>query len=204
MADFCQGVHVDLGIGCDADFSRPRANHRPENGILPQLVGRFNQSAELGRDRTTPFPFPSCQVGRQRVFEFAELFEFALGFGERRLGHGNDTATSFFALAAQAHDPSDFIETETERLRFANEPHLLQRSIVIQTITARRARWLREKPAPLVEANGVGLHSRKLCQPANQQGLFIHRVSNAACSPVIRPSNMIAPSTMTVGIARTP
>ena len=101
MADFCQGVHVDLGIACDADFSRPRANHRPENGILPQLVGRFNQSAELGRDRTTPFPFPSCQVGRQRVFEFAELFEFALGFGERRLGHGNDTATRFSVLAAQ-------------------------------------------------------------------------------------------------------
>src|SRR5207237_1660244 len=65
-------------------------------------------------------------------------------------------------------------------------------------------RRLREEPAPLVKADGVRFHSRKLCQPPDQQRLVIHRVSNAACSRVIRPSNMIAPSTATVGIARTP
>jgi len=40
--------------------------------------------------------------------------------------------------------------------------------------------------------------------PPNKQWPFAHRVSNAAYSRVMRPSKMIAPSTTTVGIARTP
>src|SRR5438034_11198869 len=124
----------------------------------------------------------------KRVAKTLQLFQLRLGFGERRFGHRDDAATGFPALAAQTHDPPDFIETEAERLRFAYEAHLVQRGIVVDAVSARRSRRLREEPAPLVEADGAGSHYRKPCQPTNQQRLFIHRVSNAACSRVIRPS----------------
>ncbi len=102
------------------------------------------------------------------VAEKPQFLQLRLRFGESRFGDCYDTAACFFAVASQAHDSFDFIEAETERLRFADERYLFQRSIVIHTITARRSRWLREEPAPLVKADGIGLHSRKLCQPPNQ------------------------------------
>src|SRR3989442_14038470 len=97
-----------------------------------------------------------------------EFSELGLGFGERRLGDGDNAAAGFLSLAAQAHDALDFIQAEAERLRFADEAHLVQRRVVIDAVTARRSRWIREKPAPLVKADGIGLHSRKLCQPPDQ------------------------------------
>lgn len=110
---------------------------------------------------------PAREVGCERIFELAQFFQFSFGFGEGRLGHGNDAATRFSALAAQAHDAVDFIKTEAERLRFADEAHLVQRGVVIYAIITWCPRWLREKPAPLVKADGIGLHSRKLCKPPN-------------------------------------
>src|SRR5438034_11842253 len=103
----------------------------------------------------------------KRVAKTLQLFQLRLGFGERRFGHRDDAATGFPALAAQTHDPPDFIETEAERLRFAYEAHLVQRCIVVDAIAARRSGRLREERAPLVKADVVGPHSRKFCQPAN-------------------------------------
>src|SRR5439155_20850923 len=111
-----------------------------------------------------------------------------------RLGHRDYTAASLPPLPAQAHDASDFIETEAERLCFANESHLLQRRIIIYAVTTCRSEWLWEKPAPLVKTDCVGLHSRKLRQPPNQQRPLVHRVRSAACPRVMRPSNVMAPS----------
>ena len=60
----------------------------------------------------------------QRIFELADFCQLRLSLGERCLGHGNGAATSFRALAPQAQDAPNFIETEVERLRFADQPYL--------------------------------------------------------------------------------
>src|SRR6266498_1073599 len=149
-----------------------------------------------------PFLFPSCQVRCEPILKLVQFFELLLSFGKRGFGYRDDAAAGFLPLPAQTHDAPDFVQGEAERLRFADEPYLVQRGVVVHAISTRRSRWLREKPAPLVKADCVGPHSRKLRQPANQQRLLIHRLSNAACSRVIRPSNMMSPFTTTVGIAR--
>src|SRR2546425_10158685 len=108
---------------------------------------------------------PSRQVRCEGVFEFAELFELGFGFGEGRLGHGDNTAAGFLALAAQTDDAPDFIETEAERLRFANEAYLVQCGVAIDAVPARCSRWLREEPAPVIKSDRVGLYPRQLRPP---------------------------------------
>src|SRR5439155_119616 len=97
----------------------------------------------------------------KRVAKVLQFFQLCLRFGKRCLRH-RDYAAASFATPAQTHDVSNFIETETERLRFANEPHLLQRGIVVDAIATRQPLRLREKADPLVKADRIGPHSRKL------------------------------------------
>ena len=61
----------------------------------------------------------------KRVAELLQIFQLRFRFGKRGFGNGNNTAASFPALAAQAHDAPNFIETEAKRLRFADEAHLI-------------------------------------------------------------------------------
>src|SRR5581483_11871360 len=131
----------------------------------------FNQSAKLRRNGTARLSFPSRKICCQCFFEFAELLKLGFRFGERRLGYRNHTAAGFLPLAPQAHDAPNFIEAEPERLRFADEPHLLQRGVIIYAITARRSRRLRKESASLVKPNGVRGDPRELCQPPDEKFL---------------------------------
>jgi hypothetical protein len=49
-------------------------------------------------------------------------------------------------LAAQTHDAPDFIEAKAERLRFADEAHLVQRAVV-RSLAMTRSRMMRARPA---------------------------------------------------------
>src|SRR2546430_11767556 len=95
----------------------------------------------------------------KRVAEGFQFFQLCLGFGKRCLRH-RDYATASFATPAQTHDTSNFIETETERLRFANESYLFERGVVVNAVATGQPLRLREEPAPLVKADRIGLDSR--------------------------------------------
>src|SRR5438034_10240257 len=105
----------------------------------------------------------------KRVAKVLQFLQPCLRFGKRCLRH-RDYATASFATPAQTHDASNFIETETERLCFANEPHPLQRGIVVDAIAACRSRWLREEPAPLVKADRIGPHPESFASPPIDSG----------------------------------
>ena len=96
----------------------------------------------------------------KRVAELLQIFQLRFRFGKRGFGNGNNTAASFPALAAQAHDAPNFIETEAKRLRFANESYLFERGVVVDAVATRQPLRLREEPAPLVKADRIGLDPR--------------------------------------------
>jgi hypothetical protein len=107
-------------------------------------------------------------------------------------------------LTAQTQDSPDLVQTESKRLRPANEAHLAKCRLIINAIPACHPQWLWEEPAPLVKPDRIGFHSRKLRQPANEKRLRAHRFKSAAWARLILPSNMISPSTKTAGIALMP
>ena len=108
-------------------------HHRDPRARSPN---RFDQSTELGCNGPTSLALPSRQVRCEPILKLVQFFELRLSFGKRGFGHGNDAAACLLALTAQAYDSPDFIKTEAERLRLADEAHLAQRGLVIDPISA--------------------------------------------------------------------